>query len=95
MLEQRDAIVLARDHLKKHPEECKVLLRPTVGRSKNPKDHGDKLHEHGSISCVAAFLGEHDSVFLRTLRCTANQMETGRDNRRLTQPDWTGFYGQG
>jgi len=83
VLEQRDAIVLARDHLKKHPEECKVLLRPTVGRSKNPKDHGDKLHEHGSISCVAAFLGEHDSVFLRTLKRTSFRVSQMWQARRL------------
>jgi hypothetical protein len=54
---QIDTVNLAKHYLETHPTACK-LVRPTVGQTKNPKDHGDVLHEHGSLNCIVAFLGE-------------------------------------
>lgn len=38
-----------------NPEWCKAALsHGETDQNKNPKDHGDKLHEHGSLNCVLA-----------------------------------------
>ncbi len=58
VLEQRDTVVMAREYLKKHPEACK-LDRPTVGRSSyGGVRKGCEVGQHGSMTCVSAFLGE-------------------------------------
>ena len=45
---------LAREWLIAHPEACRVI--PVSGKTSIPKG-GEKKHEHGSVTCVSAFLG--------------------------------------
>ena len=49
VLEQRDAVVMVRDYLKKHPDACKEY--PSHGGT--GIKGAAKKHEHGSVSCVA------------------------------------------
>jgi hypothetical protein len=58
--EQRDTVVMARDYLKKHPEACRNHSSHggTNEKSAQADGRGGKTHDHGSVTCVAAFLGE-------------------------------------
>jgi hypothetical protein len=51
--EQQDTVLLAKKYIVEHPEACKVSHRGT------PSKTGEQ-HEHGSVNCVAAFLGEEN-----------------------------------
>ena len=42
-----------------HPEACKAI-HPTVGQMTSKQKSGEARHEHGSVSCVVAFLGEEN-----------------------------------
>jgi hypothetical protein len=81
---------MARDHLREHPEACKVEFPSHRGIKTSPKGGRPPISDcergkHGTVTCVAAFLGEKNwsrtridaplSVFLRTPRWTANRGE--------------------
>ena len=56
VLEQRDAVVMVRDYLKKHPEACKIDLLSHSGTANGKRGRGrlpGEQHEHGSVTCVA------------------------------------------
>jgi len=54
---QVDMVRLARKHLREHPEACawEKGFRAQSARNR-PKD--GRPHEHGSLDCIATFLGE-------------------------------------
>src|SRR5260370_41458735 len=49
---------MVRDYLRKHPEACKWNHASHGGTHGKRPQGGGKEHEHGSVTCVAAFLGE-------------------------------------
>jgi hypothetical protein len=66
--EQIDAMVLVKKFLKANPSVCKVTGRLMTNRPVKPRGHEggsrDEQHEHGSTSCIVAFLGEQNWCFL-------------------------------
>lgn len=59
----RDVVVAARERLRRNPGLCKLeLLSHGETATRSPK--GGRLpgeqHEHGSVCCVAAYLGEEN-----------------------------------
>jgi hypothetical protein len=53
---QIDTVNVAKKFLLGHPEACK-LISSHRGTESNPKGAG-RHHEHGSLDCIVAFLGE-------------------------------------
>jgi hypothetical protein len=51
---QIDTVNVAKKFLLAHPEACKVIVSHRGTQSGNP----NFVHEHGSLNCVVAFLGE-------------------------------------
>lgn len=54
MREQIDIVKLAKKYVTEHPESCKEYPSHSGTSIKG----GDKKHEHGSLNCIVAFLGE-------------------------------------
>jgi hypothetical protein len=60
--EQRDTVLMAQEYLEAHPEACRWEL-PSDGRTATRSPKGGRLpgeqHQHGSVTCITAFLGEN------------------------------------
>ncbi len=58
-VEQRDTVLLAKRYLLEHSEACKARC-PTVGRLGQREKQAATQHQHGSVSCIVAFLGKEN-----------------------------------
>ena len=56
--EQIDTVVTAKKFLIEHPEACKVNHPSHGGTGGKRPQGGGSEHEHGSLNCVVAFLGD-------------------------------------
>jgi hypothetical protein len=54
----RDVVVMAKRYLVEHPEACKAVLHGVTAPTSKFANKDKVNHEHGSVRCVVAFLGE-------------------------------------